>query len=174
MRRTLYRWALATSVVVLAAAGANCGGSSEKNVLGPSSMSDSASSNTAAVSANGKSGGKPGGGGGTSGGSSLTLVMYTDNNGNGLPNWNDTVTFKVSTSATASPYVKLACTQNGKVVASASAGFFDNNPFSFAQLMPLSSQAWTGGAAECTADLGYYNNKGTFVGLTSLSFHVDA
>jgi hypothetical protein len=41
-------------------------------------------------------------------------------------------------------------------------------------LMKLSSPAWTGGAAKCTASLGYYNNKGAFVTLTSLGFHVEA
>ena len=54
--------------------------------------------------------GKPAGGGG--GGSSLSLVMVTDNNGNALPNWGDTITFNVSTSASM-PSGRLACYQNG-------------------------------------------------------------
>jgi hypothetical protein len=40
--------------------------------------------------------------------------------------------------------------------------------------MTLSSRSWTGGAADCTADLGYYNSKGAFVVLSSLAFHVAA
>ena len=44
-------------------------------------------------SGGGGGGGKPGGGGSTG---SLALVLVTDQNGNGAPNWGDTVTFNVS------------------------------------------------------------------------------
>jgi hypothetical protein len=166
----MQRSVILASVVVLAVASANCGNSSDRNVLSPSSLSDSE-----AVRANGKGGGKPSGGGGTSGGSgSLTRVMVTDNNANGLPNWGDTVTFNVSTTATSAPYVNLACYQSGALVASATAGFFDSYPWPWTRLMTLSTRTWTSGAADCTADLGYYNSKGDFVVLTSLNFHVDA
>jgi hypothetical protein len=164
------RFVILTSLVLLAAASANCSSSPERNVLGPSAVSGSE-----AASASGKGGGKPSGGGGTSGGSGgLTLVMYADNNGNGLPNWNDTVTFNVSTTATTVPYVDLACSQNNAVVASASAGFFDSYPWPSSRLMTLSSRTWTGGAADCTANLGYYNTKGVFVVVASIAFHVNA
>ena len=101
-------------------------------------------------------GGKPGGGGGKPGGGgstgSLTLVMVSDQNGNGSPNWNDTITFNVSTTA-ANPYVTVTCTQNRVVVYTASAGFYPDYLWPGARNMPLSSPAWTGGAASCTADL---------------------
>jgi hypothetical protein len=105
--------------------------------------------------------GKPGGGGGGGGGchkscssnSSLTLKMVDDQNGNGLPNWGDTITFNVSTTATTQPYVEVTCSQNGTVVYSAWAGFYASYPWPGSQLMPLSSPSWTGGAASCTAVL---------------------
>jgi hypothetical protein len=165
------RFVILASVVVLAAASANCG-NSERNVLSPSSVNDDA----AARSSN-KGGGKgtPGGGGTTDGSGSLTLVMYTDNNGNGLPNYGDTVTFNVSTTATTKPIVKLACYQGGAVVASGSGDFFDSPLGSWTQFMTLSSRSWTSGAADCTATLGYTNlSNGSFVTITSITFHVEA
>ena len=161
----MHRFVILASVAVLAAATANCarGDSSDRSassLLGPSAVD----------ARNGSGGGGKGGGASTS---SLTLVMYTDVNANGLPNWGDTVTFGVSTTATSVPYVNLACYQNSVRVASGTAGFFASYPWTWEQLMTLSSRTWTGGAAECKADLGYYGNKGAFVLLTSLSFHVD-
>src|SRR5439155_17704638 len=55
---------------------------------------------------------KGGGHNTTTGGGSLTLVMVTDADGNGLPNWGDQLTFKVSTSASY-PSVEVDCAQNG-------------------------------------------------------------
>src|ERR1700747_2790562 len=43
----------------------------------------------------------------------LSLVMVTDNNGNGLPNYGDIITFNVQTNATVQPFVGLNCYQNG-------------------------------------------------------------
>src|SRR5215212_1686351 len=60
-----------------------------------------------------KGGGGPKGGGGTSGSSSISLApLVYDANGNGLPNWSDTVTFNFATSAT-QPYIHLVCSGNG-------------------------------------------------------------
>ncbi len=101
-------------------------------------------------SGGGTSGGKHGGGGTATG--SLTLVMVADANGNGAPNYGDTITFSV-TSSLSSPYVDVTCTQNGTLVYSASAGFYADFPWPGAQKMPLSSPAWTGGAASCKAVL---------------------
>src|SRR5215467_12500063 len=57
-------------------------------------------------------GGKGHNSGGTtgSGGGSITLApLVKDVNGNGLPNWGDTVTFTISTTATDQPWVYLKC-----------------------------------------------------------------
>ncbi len=98
--------------------------------------------------------------------------MVNDANGNGLPNWGDTVTFSISTTATTSPYVNLSCHQNGVLVASADSGFFSGYPWA-TQNMTLKSTLWAGGAADCTATL-YYNGSKSKVTLATLPFHVDA
>jgi hypothetical protein len=121
----------------------------------------------------------PGGGGGkggskNSGGSgSLTLVMVDDANGNGLPNRADSVTFEVSTTATDKPLVSVACLQAGTSVYRASTGYYEGYPWPWTQIMTLTSEAWTGGAADCTAELYFYDGK-RFKTLATLSFHAGA
>jgi hypothetical protein len=68
-------------------------------------------------------------------------------------NYGDTVTFDVSTTQTDVPTVSLNCYQNGTLVYGASAGFYSSYPWPWAQNMTLSSSAWTGGSASCTATL---------------------
>jgi len=127
----------------------------------------------AGKSGGGSHGGGGGGHGGTGGSGSLTLVMYNDVNGNGAPNWGDTVTFNVSTTATTEPNVSLTCSQNGTVVYSAVTGFYSSYPWPWTQDMTLSSTAWSGGAASCVAKL--YSISGTSTtNLGSLSFNVAA
>ena len=111
--------------------------------------------------------GKPGGGGGKpprDSGGTLTLVMVEDANTNGTPNWNDTITFNV-TSSSSSPYVSVKCYQGGTLVYGADAGFYADYPWPGARNMPLYSPAWTGGAASCNA---------TINGSPALSFDVAA
>ena len=113
-------------------------------------------------------GGKPGGGSG-----SLTLVMVTDQNANQGPNWNDTVTFDVSQNATSEPHVDLTCSQNGTVVYGATTGFYSSYPWPWTQNMTLSSQSWSGGAADCVAKLYYFNGSSSTT-LSTVSFTADA
>lgn len=111
--------------------------------------------------------GKPAGGSSSISGP----VMVTDGNGDGLPNWGDTVRFNFSTTATAQPYVHLMCSGGGIGYDSWKGvfpGSLDTN-WNFV----LSSGGWTGGAADCTASLGMYTKQG-FKQLASTSFHVDA
>jgi len=122
MRRYL---ALAT-VGVLAAAVVGCSDSQNANPLGsvsPSSVSSGSSSSgplavpggsevtaeTQAGKGGGGGGKKPAGGGGTTGGGggSLSWVMVTDTNNNGVPNWGEQIRFDVSTTATSEPNVNL-------------------------------------------------------------------
>jgi hypothetical protein len=115
--------------------------------------------------------GKPGGGGhsGSGGGGTISLApLVNDANGNGLPNWDDTVTFNISTTATTQPWVSLKCTQNGVMVAQGLAGYFDGS-LSGRDFL-LASPSWTGGAADCTA----YLETPTWSVLASTSFHVGA
>lgn len=116
----------------------------------------------------GNGGGKPGGGGGGGGSSSLTLVVLDPDDGGA--NYGEQVTFNVSTTATDKPSVSLECSQDGVVVYRASAGFYPEYPWPWAQTFTLSSGAWTGGAAQCTATLYYMNSRGRAVTLTTLSF----
>jgi hypothetical protein len=113
------------------------------------------------------------GGAGTTGSGSLSLAMVSDLNANGLPNWGDTVTFKVSTTATTEPNVSLTCSQNGVVVYGAVSGFYASYPWPWTQNMTLSSTSWTGGAASCVAKLYYISGTST-VNLGSMSFTAGA
>jgi hypothetical protein len=122
---------------------------------------------------------KGGGGGGkpTSGSTSSSLKLATplvyDANGDGSPNWGDTVTFDISTTATTGPYVDLNCSQNGVLVYGATSGFFADYMWPWTKNMNLASQSWTGGAADCTATLYYFGSKGKVV-LSTLAFRASA
>jgi hypothetical protein len=115
-------------------------------------------------------GGKPGGGGSTSGGT-LAVVMVSDQNGDGSPNWNDQVTFDVSTTATDKPWVKLNCYQAGTWVSTSTAGFFEAYPW--APNFTLASGGWTSGAGDCTATLYLVTSNGRSKTLATLGFHVN-
>ena len=105
--------------------------------------------------------------------SSLSLAIVADWNHNGLPNWNDQVRFDVSTTATTEPHVSLKCYQSGSLVYTTQTGYYAGYLWPWTQIMTLSSIAWSGGAADCTARL--YTFKGSkIVTLKTLSFHVDA
>ena len=105
--------------------------------------------------------------------SSLSLVMVSDANGNGSPNWGDTVTFSVSTTETSQPSVIADCFQNGTLVYR-HYGFFYGD-WSPSQNFVLQSYAWTGGAADCIATLYYIDAaRGTEVDLATVPFYVDA
>jgi hypothetical protein len=155
MQKFVHTSVILASVVVLAAITAGCArqGDSDQSssITGPSSLDARGG------------GGKKGGGGTTTGTSNLTLVMVTDNNGNGTPNWGDTVTFSFSTTVT-EPTIDLVCSQNGVDVYGATAGFYDSFPWPWTKNMILSSSAWSSGAADCTAtlhDLGSSTILGT-------------
>ena len=112
-----------------------------------------------------------GGGGKTSGGT-LSLRMVLDQNSDGMPNWNDEITFDVSTTATDKPWVKLNCYQNGNWVSTATAGFFP--AYAWAPNFTLASGSWTSGAGDCTATLYMVTSNGRSKDLGTLSFHVNA
>jgi hypothetical protein len=113
-------------------------------------------------------GGKPGGGGTTGGSGTISMVLVTDRNGDGLPNWADTVTFNISTSSTTQPWVNLKCTQNRTLVAQGWNGYFVGSLTG--TNFQLASPTWSSGAADCTA---YLTNPSWAV-LASTSFHVGA
>lgn len=109
--------------------------------------------------------GKPAGGS-----SSLTLVLV--NSTDGLPHYGQTINWSVSTTQTDRPYVRVNCQQGGQTVYTASAGYFAGYPWSTD--MVLSSQTWTGGDADCSAQL-YSTKDGTRITvLATQTFHVYA
>lgn len=116
-------------------------------------------------------GGKPGGGSGgsTTGSGSFSLVLL--NSSDGLPHWGQLVTFNVSTSASR-PFVSLQCFQGGMLVYSASVGYYDDYPWR--KDFTLSSYAWSGGAADCTAQLYSYSSTGKKSVMGTMGIHVYA
>jgi hypothetical protein len=100
-----------------------------------------------------------------------TPIMVNDLNGNGLPNWGDTVTFKVSTPA-AYPALQLACYQNGALVFAQTAGFFPT--YAGSKNFTLQGDRWSGGPADCTATLYTTSSSGKQTTLATTSFHADA
>jgi len=114
-------------------------------------------------------GSKPQGGGGSS---TLTgPVMVHDWNSNGAPNYNDDITFNVSTTATTRPEVGLRCWQGTNWVDDAYVSYFDS--WLSAPYFTLNSTKWDATlAASCTARLFYYNKRGQENVLATLSFEV--
>jgi len=109
---------------------------------------------------------------GSSSGSTLTgPFMVTDNNGDGLPNWDDTVTFHVSTSASV-PSVELDCYQNGAIVYQGSTGYYAT--YMWPNNYVLKSFNWSGGSADFTVILSSTNKRGARTDLATLSFSVAA
>jgi hypothetical protein len=105
-------------------------------------------------------------GGGTSGGGTISLVLL--NSTDGQAHWGQTVTFNVSTTATDQPWGNLNCYQNGVLVAQGWEGFFAGSLDD--QMFRLYSPQWTGGEADCTANL----TTPQWTVLASTSFHVYA
>lgn len=103
------------------------------------------------------------------GGSTSHLALVVETGPDSAPNWGDTVTFTVSTTATSEPHVDLTCSQGGTVVYSATTGFYASYPWPWTQHMNLGSQMWTGGDAACSARLYMFNGKRTST-LAALSF----
>lgn len=118
-------------------------------------------------------GGKGKSGSGKNNDATINLVMASDNDGDGQVSHGDQVSFDVYTSATDKPNVRVKCSQNGTVVYGAVTGYYDGYPWPWTQVMTLSSQNWTGGTADCVAELHYFKRTRTIV-LKSLSFTVGA
>lgn len=131
------------------------------------------------LAAKGGNGGGPhssGGGGGhhgsTSGGTINLVLLDPTDIAAGVPHYGHQVTFDVSTSATAYPWVTAYCYQGGTLVYQQSNGIF---PTSLGEDFTLASGAWQGGDADCTAYLqnwDQYSKHGKITNLASIDFHV--
>lgn len=99
----------------------------------------------------------------------LVLVTSADN----VVSWGDQVTFHVSTTETDYPLVGVVCYQNDEPVYHASAGFYPEYPWQYAQTFTMRSNLWTSGGANCSATLKYNDGK-RVIELTTLDFGVAA
>ena len=98
----------------------------------------------------------------TSGTSTLNLVLL--NSSDGLAHHGQNVTFEAYSSSTSEPHVKLSCAQGGTVVYTNQSGYYPSYPWPSTNVMTLKSGAWTGGGADCTATLYWFNGSKTVTG----------
>jgi len=101
--------------------------------------------------------------------STLTVVLMDSTDA--LPHWAQQVSFNVSTTVTTEPHVNVTCSQSGVVVYGTTTGYYPTYPWPWTQVMTLSSQDWSAGAADCVAVLWYADGV-KVVTLTTMSFHV--
>jgi len=83
--------------------------------------------------------------------SRLALILVTDRNSDGRPNRGDSITFTIATTL---PWdqVSVVCSQNGEVVLRAERTADEWTP------LPLTSQTWQSGPADCRATLEQVND----------------
>ena len=108
----------------------------------------------AALAARGGASGKGKPGPAPTGSFSLVLVDSTD----GVPHWGQRITFNVTSSARYY-FVAVSCYQGGVLVYRADKGFYPAWPWS--KEFTLQSYAWSGGAADCSAELYSQNSDGS-------------
>ena len=140
-------------LLVAAASSSQCS-DGETTVIGPSATAGRFANTGGGSSQGGDTGAPSGGDSGPAGGSSisrLALIIVNDRNSDGRPNRGDTITFAISTTL---PWdqVSIVCSQNGDVVLSAA-----KTPDTWSPLT-LTSQTWSGGAADCKATLDQVND----------------
>ena len=93
------------------------------------------------------------------------LLEIVNDNGNGLPDYGESVKFNVSTTAT-NPFISLSCYQ-GAAWVYAAGGMPVNWAFT------LASNSWSGGDAECTATVYTTIDGSKTTTLGTLSFPVE-
>jgi hypothetical protein len=152
------------SLVTLAASNSNCSGSTA--AIGAPPSPSIVTPAAAFVNSGSAQGDEKGSSGTGSSISTIAIAMVTDNNGDGRPNWGDSVTFNVSTTQ---PWdqVGVVCSQSGTVVLRAV-----RTPNAWSPVM-LVSEAWQAGAAACVATLDQFNGT-TVMTLAATSFGAGA
>jgi hypothetical protein len=127
----------------------------------------------AAFAAKSAGGGKGGGKGGSpTYTGSINRLVLVDPTTDGLPHWNHTITFDVTSNA---PYyfVRVSCSQSGALVYEKSNGFYTG--WMWGTSYGLNGPAWSGGDADCTAVLYSQNQDGSNQKtLATKSFHAYA
>ncbi len=102
--------------------------------------------------------------------SSSTIALVLLDSSDGVPHWGQSIRFSVKTDS-AEPHVDLSCTQAGSLVYFAQTGYYDGYAWPWTQTFTLSSGAWSGGPADCTAELYSFNGRKTLTEAT-MAFHV--
>jgi hypothetical protein len=95
---------------------------------------------------------------------SISLEMVNDVNNDGLPNFGDSVMFNVATTST---FVSLNCYQGSSWVYAAGG-------YPAGSELLLSSNSWTGGAADCMVTVFTTTDGSRTTTLGTLSFRVEA
>ena len=86
------------------------------------------------------------------------------------PSYGGQITFDVQTTQSDRPFVNVRCYQGDSWVYDGWKGFYSS--YYTEPVFTLSSGYWTGGAADCTARLLYYDRQGRDRMLATLDFHV--
>jgi len=100
----------------------------------------------------------------------FTFRLVTDQNGDRLANWNDEITFDVTTDAVW-PMVNLTCYQGRTLVKNQNVGFYLAWPVSNRTFTLSDWFTWAAGGADCSARLYAQTMKGE-VTLDTLGFRV--
>jgi hypothetical protein len=120
----------------------------------------------------GGGGGKPPKGGTPTYTGTINNLVLVDPTADGLPHWNHTITFNVTSNAQYY-FVRVDCYQNGTLVYEKSNGFYPG--WMWGTNYGLNGPGWTGGDGDCTAVLYSQNvdatNQHT---LDTKSFHAYA
>jgi hypothetical protein len=88
------------------------------------------------------------------------------------PSYGGQITFDVATNQTDRPHVNVRCYQGEAWVYDGWRGFYPS--YYREPIYTLASGYWTGGAADCTARLLYFDRQGRERTLASMDFHVTA
>lgn len=85
----------------------------------------------------------------------------------------DTITFSVQTTTTDRPFVVLECFRDRALIYKSTVGMFQDwyDEWGVPDF-PLASLAWSGGDADCNAELQYQDRKHRMRTLASMEFHV--
>ena len=148
------------SVVLIAASAANCADvPGEANSIGsiaPSVLA--APPSTGATLTVTAAGGKKGKQGAADPAPGLAVRMVLDADGDDVISWGDSIAIDVLTTA-AWNQINVTCYQNGVAV------FGSARTVDYQYPIGLQSAMWTGGAADCTADLIAWGQKGPIASL---------
>jgi len=164
------RLAILASILVLAAGSANCADDpAQANSLSGIAPSAMASSSDATLSTLAK-GGKPS----LVASDSTIALVALDSPADGVPHFEQHVTFDVHTSATPYPFVTVTCSQNGAIVYQQSMrmdlGTLVSRTFTLGP-----TPMWQSGGADCTGTLENwddYSKNGKITALASTTFAV--